>query len=201
MLTIWVVAGLALALMIAAFAWKGAPQLVSSRSGRLALLTAAAVLPVAITAAAMGTGIKQSSRTEFCLSCHEMETYGQTLFADNPRALAAAHYQNRRISRDETCFSCHTDYAMFGDFKAKLNGLRHVWVHYLGTIPKRPHLYQPYPNYNCLHCHEDARRFVEAPVHASILTDLQTGKTSCLVCHTVAHDHQAVADRRLWQAQ
>ena len=97
-----------------------------------------------------------------------MQSYGKSLFVDNRKALPAVHFQDRLVDRDNACFACHTDYAMFGDVKAKLNGLKHVYVHYLGKVPEKMELYQPYPNYNCLHCHEDARGFVEAPAHQGV---------------------------------
>ena len=61
-----------------------------------------------------------------------MQRHGKSLFADNRQALAATHYQNRLVERETICYSCHKDYAMFGDVTAKLNGLRHVWAHYVG---------------------------------------------------------------------
>lgn len=200
MLDPFVLGSLAITLVIGALAFRGAGHLVATRAGRLALLVAAGLLPLAASAGALSAGVHESSRTRFCLSCHEMQRYGRSLFADNPHALAAAHYQNRAIDRDSTCFSCHTNYALFGDAKAKLNGLRHVWVHYLGTIPERPKLYQAYPNANCLHCHDDGRRFVEAPPHQAVLADVQSGRRSCLSCHAIAHDFAAVDAGRLWQA-
>ena len=126
-------------------------------------------------------GAKQKD-TRFCLSCHEMQRHGKSLFADNKQALAAAHYQNRLVDRESVCYSCHKDYAMFGDVTAKLNGLRHVWAHYIAGVPKKIELYKPYPNSNCLHCHDDARRFVDG------------------VAHRIAHDMTKVDADDLWQA-
>jgi cytochrome c-type protein NapC len=179
----------------------GVGSLVQQRWGRIALLVGIVALPLLVSAASLSSGVRQSSRTSFCLSCHEMQPYGKSLFADNRAALSAAHYQNRLVERESTCYSCHTDYAMFGDVKAKLNGLRHVWVHYFGKVPEKIALYQPYPSSNCLHCHEDARRFAEAPPHQPILGALYDGTTSCLGCHNVAHDMKAVAAHQLWQAK
>lgn len=196
-----VLVALAIAVAVAVLGWRGAGHLVGTRWGRLGLLVAAAVLPVAVTVGALASGVKESSSTRFCLSCHEMEPYGRSLFADNRQALAAVHYQDRLVTRDGTCYGCHTNYGLFGDVKAKLNGLRHVYVHYLGTIPERPKLYEPYPNANCLHCHDDARGFLEKPVHTPLLADLQAGRQSCLSCHKVAHDHESVAAGKLWQAE
>ena len=104
-----------------------------------------------------------------------MQRHGKSLFVDDKHALAAVHYQNRLVERDSICYSCHKDYALFGDVKAKLNGLRHVWAHYVAGVPASLALYQPYPNANCLHCHDDARRFVEHPPHRPVIDALQSG--------------------------
>jgi cytochrome c-type protein NapC len=179
----------------------GARQLLGSPGGRRVLLVVGALLPLVASAGTVKEGFQESSRTRFCLSCHEMQAYGKSLFADNRQSLPAVHFQNRLIEREDACYTCHTDYALFGDVKAKLNGLRHVYVHYLGKIPEKPRLYQPYPNHNCLHCHEDGRRFVEAPAHQPVRGPIASGEMSCLKCHTVAHDMKAVAEHRFWQAQ
>lgn len=196
-----IIVALLAGLAIVALLYFGVDALSQHRWGRIALLIGIVAIPLLVSAGSVSSGIHESSRTSFCLSCHEMERHGMSLFADNRAALAATHYQNRLVEREETCYSCHTDYAMFGGVKAKLNGLRHVWVHYFGKVPKKIELYQPYPSANCLHCHEDARRFVEAPPHQPILGALYGGSTSCLGCHNVAHDMNAVDTHKLWQAK
>ncbi|MDX2021392.1 MAG: NapC/NirT family cytochrome c [Deltaproteobacteria bacterium] len=196
-----VIVALSLALAFAAFLHFGVPTLLHTHWGKLALLVGAVVLPVVTSAGSMAVGFHQSSRTVFCLTCHEMQNHGKSLFADNPKSLVAAHYQNRLVDRDSICYSCHKDYAMFGDVKAKLNGLRHVYVHYLGSIPNKFALYQPYPNSNCLHCHADARRFVEGQAHAGVMTKILSNQMSCLGCHNVAHDMKNVEAGNFWQAQ
>jgi nitrate/TMAO reductase-like tetraheme cytochrome c subunit len=194
-LVVW---GLALALFIAALALVGFRHLALARWGQIALLVAAVLLPIATSAGGLRSGVAESSRTRFCLKCHEMQPHGRSLFVDDRQSLAAVHYQNRLIDRDTACYGCHTDYALFGDVRAKLNGLRHVWVHYLGTPPERFTLYQPYPNRNCLRCHEDARRFLDAPAHAPLRQALAAEKTSCLDCHKVAHDLGKAAAGPFW---
>lgn len=196
-----VIIALVAGLAIVALSFFGIASLSQSRWGRLALLVGIVGLPLLVSGGSLSAGFHQSSQTSFCLSCHEMQRYGASLFADNRAALSAAHYQNRFVDRDSTCYSCHADYALFGDAKAKLNGLRHVWVHYFGKVPDKIALYQPYRSANCLHCHEDARRFVEAPPHQPILASLYEGTTSCFGCHNVAHDMKAVDERKLWQAK
>jgi cytochrome c-type protein NapC len=201
MLSIYIIIALTVGLAILALLYAGAPSVAASRWGRTALFAGVVVLPLLLSAGSVSYGLHQSTQTSFCLSCHEMQAFGTSLFADNRAALSAVHYQNRLISRDSTCYSCHADYAMFGDLKAKWNGLHHVWVHYFGTIPKTFALYQPYSSANCLHCHDDSRPFIEAPAHQSILAAIYQQKASCLGCHTVAHDLQARESHRLWQAK
>jgi cytochrome c-type protein NapC len=179
----------------------GIGHLVATRWGRRSLVLVAALLPVAATTGALRAGVKESSQTRFCLSCHEMRDYGKSLFVDDRKSLPAVHYQNRLIDRDTACYSCHTDYALFGDVKAKVNGLKHVWVHYLRKVPDKIELYQPYANANCLHCHEDARRFVEAAPHQPVIDRVRAGELKCMGCHNVDHDLKAVGARHFWQAQ
>ena len=201
MLAFNVILVLAVALVGAAVVFFGLGQLLHSRWGRRALLLGAGLLPLAASVGSFKAGVDESSRTRFCLSCHEMKTYGQSLFADNRKSLPAVHFQDRLVDRETGCYACHTDYALFGDFKAKLNGLRHVYVHYLGEVPQKIELYRPYPNYNCLHCHEDARGFVDHQAHRPVSAQLASGELSCLKCHAVAHDMAAVRERRFWGAQ
>ena len=193
-----VVWGLVITLVVAGLGLVGLRRLAGASWGRLALLVAVALLPIAVSLGNLKVGVAESSRTRFCLKCHEMGDHGRSLFADEKRALAAVHYQNRLIDRDTACFSCHTDYALFGDVKAKINGLHHVLVHYFQTIPPTFKLYQPYPNHNCLHCHDDARKFVENPPHQPLMAKLKSGETSCLSCHNVAHDLIKAKEGVLW---
>jgi cytochrome c-type protein NapC len=178
-----------------------AEQVASATAGRWLILVGVAIVPAFVAVAGLVSGVKESTHTDFCMSCHEMERYGQSLFVDNPKSLAAMHYQKRLITRDGTCYACHTDYAMYGDIKAKLNGLRHVWVHYLGDVPEKIKLYQSYPNYNCLHCHDDSRSYIDVSAHRRQSDELKTGRVSCLSCHRIAHDLDGVAAQNFWQAE
>lgn len=188
-------------ILIIALLFYGASALGGQTVGRLVLLVGLLALPLLLSAGNISYGLHESSSTSFCLSCHEMQRHGKSLFVDNRQALAAVHYQNRLVDRDTVCYSCHKDYAMFGDVTAKLNGLRHVWAHYIAGVPKKIELYQPFPNSNCLHCHDDSRRFVDGLAHRPLLGALYAGTTSCLSCHRVAHDMAKVDADELWQAR
>jgi cytochrome c-type protein NapC len=201
MLPLPAIIALTVGIAIVALLFFGAGILAGQTVGRIVLLVGLLALPVLLSAGNISYGFHQSSTTTFCLSCHEMTPHGKSLFVDNRQALAAVHYQNRFVDRETVCYSCHKDYAMFGDVTAKLNGLRHVWAHYIAGVPKKIELYKPYPNSNCLHCHDDMRRFVEAPAHKPVLGALYAGATSCLSCHRIAHDMAKVDAGDFWQAQ
>lgn len=93
-----------------------------------------------------------------------------------------------------------------GGAKAKLRGLRHVWVWL--TVDRKPPLalYHPYPNQNCLHCHAGAKTFEEGAVHNAdpeTLPMVRTNKLSCTSsgCHEVVHNVKHLKDVKLWNPQ
>jgi nitrate/TMAO reductase-like tetraheme cytochrome c subunit len=175
------------------------PTLTAGPGGKALAFVAFFLLPGVVTAFGLRTHVDRSKKTDFCLSCHIMEPYGKSLRADDADSLVASHFQNRRIPRDEACFTCHTTYTMFGDAKAKLQGLKHVYVNYVGTKPEKIELYAPYNNRECLHCHAGARSYEENEMHADDLEGLATGETSCLECHEVVHDVENVATKAVWK--
>ena len=182
------------------------PGLTATKSGKILAFFVLFLLP--LICAGMGTTyhMDRSKRTEFCLSCHEMEPYGKSLMVDDPGHLAAAHFQNHRVPSDEACYTCHTNYAMFGGFRAKLHGLKHIYVHYLRTppAPEAIRLYDPYNNRECLHCHLGARSFEEGAVHTAdpgLLPAVKDNKTSCLSsgCHELVHNVGSLKDAKFWK--
>jgi cytochrome c-type protein NapC len=201
MLPVQLIVALVAGIAIIALLLFGARSLGSHTVGRIVLLVGLLALPLLLSVGNISFGMHESSTTHFCLSCHEMQRHGKSLFVDNRQALAAVHYQNRFVDRETVCYSCHKDYAMFGDVTAKLNGLRHVWAHYVAGVPDKIALYKPYPNSNCLHCHDDSRRFVEGVAHRPLMEALYAGTTSCLSCHRIAHDMAKVDAGELWQAR
>lgn len=201
MLPAQIIIALITGIAITGLLFWGTRALAGQTVGRIVLLVGIVGLPLLLSVGNISYGVHESSTTRFCLSCHEMQRHGKSLFVDNRQALAAVHYQSRLVDRETVCYSCHKDYAMFGDVTAKLNGLRHVWAHYIAGVPAKIELYKPYPNRNCLHCHDDARRFVEGPVHRPLLEALYAETTSCLSCHRIAHDMAKVDAEQFWQAR
>ena len=71
--------------------------------------------------------------------------------------------------------------------QAKMAGLNDVYKYYTRTykIPVRMHA--PYPNAECLKCHENTPKFVNSEAHAELLPAIRAGEFSCIDCHGPAH--------------
>jgi cytochrome c-type protein NapC len=182
------------------------PGLTATPGGKILAFFGLFLLP--LICAGMGTTyhIDRSKSTKFCLSCHEMEPFGKSLLVNDPTHLAAAHFQNHRVPANETCYTCHTNYAMFGGLRAKIGGLRHVYVHYLGTppAPEAIRLYEPFNNRECLHCHLGARSFEEGATHTAkpyLLAALKSNAVSCLSsgCHQTVHKVGELNNAKFWK--
>ena len=183
-----------------------APSVTTSRSGKILAFLGLFCLPILCGAMGISREMQQAESREFCLSCHVMEPFGKSLYVDDPNYLAAAHFQNHRVPPDEACYTCHTDYAMFGTLRAKMDGLRHVYIYYL-TKPPAPaeiRLRRPFNNRECLHCHLGARSFEEGAVHnsdPSIMKAIKSNELSCISsgCHSTVHDVASVDQQKMWK--
>ncbi len=180
------------------------PGITASRGGKVLAFLVLFVLPLLCMAIGVSSEVERSKSTSFCLSCHVMEPYGRSLKVDDPSYLAAAHFQNHRVPADQACYTCHANYAMFGGVRAKMHGLRHVYVQYLGKLPQQIHLYEPYNNRECLHCHSGARSFEEGAMHNAdpdLLPAVKANKMSCLSsgCHDVVHNISNLNNAKFWK--
>jgi cytochrome c-type protein NapC len=184
------------------------PAVTASRGGKILAFVALFILPIFSGLLGFASEMERSKTTAFCLSCHTMEAYGKSLYVDDPTHIPATHYQNHRVPKDEACYSCHTQYAMFGPLKVKLYGLKHVFIYYLGKppAPEDIKLYEPYNNRECLHCHAGARSFEEGVVHnadPATLPAIKSNQLSCISsgCHDVAHDIAHLKDAKFWKGR
>lgn len=180
------------------------PAVTVSRGGKVLAFVALFILPIFSGLLGFASEMERSKTTAFCLSCHTMEAYGKSLYVDDPTHIPAAHYQNHRVPKDQACYACHTQYAMFGTLKVKLYGLKHVLIYYLGKppAPEDIKLYEPYNNRECLHCHAGARSFEEGATHnadPATLPAIKSNQLSCLSCHNVAHDIAHLKDAKFWK--
>jgi len=184
------------------------PEITGTRGGKIMAFLVLFLLPILCFGMGASSEMERATSTKFCLSCHTMEPYGQSLHVDDPTYLAAAHYQNHRVPADQACYTCHTNYAMFGTFKAKLHGLRHVYIYYLRTppAPENIKLYEPFNNRECLHCHLGARSFEQGAVHNAdpdLLPAVKAGKVSCISsgCHETVHNVSSLAKMKMWNSR
>jgi cytochrome c-type protein NapC len=180
------------------------PTMTATRGGKILAFVAVLVFPLLAGGMGAATHLEHSKQTAFCLSCHVMEDYGQSLRVDDRSFIPAVHYQNHLVPRDQACFTCHTDYTMYGDLRAKLRGLRHVYAQYVGRPTKPLKLYTPYNNRECLHCHLGARSFEEGAKHTEdpkSLPAMKANQLSCSTtdCHDIVHGVDKLKDATFWK--
>jgi len=180
------------------------PGITSARGGKILAFLGLFIFPVFAGVLGLDNHIERSKRTQFCLSCHMMEPYGKSLRIDDKSYIPAAHFQNNRVSRDEACYTCHTDYTLYtGGVKAKIRGLHHIYAQYLGAPHQPVRLYQPFNNRECLHCHLGARSFEEGTTHGPVMDDIKSNQLSCVSsgCHELVHNVGHLDHLKYWSPQ
>jgi len=111
-----------------------------------------------------GLAVSGAKSVAFCGSCHVMDGYVADLQNPDSEHLAAQHYQFRWIA-DHQCYTCHSDYGLFGDVQAKMAGLRHVWFYNVGGYELPLKIRNRYDNQRCLFCHGPVKGYREVPEH------------------------------------
>ncbi len=160
-------------------------------TGRWIFLLGLGLLPTVALGAGTGAVMEAAKQPEKCMTCHIMEPYGKDMTDPKSDTLAAAHYRNRWIQRDQ-CYTCHSHYGIFGTVEAKLDGVGHL-IHYVtGTYEKPIRMNKPYPIHHCLQCHGESDKFlkVEKHVETEVVADLKAGRISCLKCHEPPHPRE-----------
>ncbi len=112
-------------------------ELTRSREGKMLAFVALFALPVMAAWTGFSEQMDRATSTQFCLSCHVMDDFGRTLYIDDPSYIPARHFQNNRIPRDHACYTCHTEYTMFGGVKAKARGCGICGCNTSAALPNR----------------------------------------------------------------
>ena len=176
-----------LAVAVLALAWTRLRRAGLTPGLKELLVLPLVVLPPAIVFFGYSYGIESSKDVASCGSCHVMKPYLADLQNPDSTALAATHFKNRYI-QDHHCYTCHTDYGMFGTVQAKLEGLGHVVRNVTGRYAVPLKINHPYPNSRCLACHREAQKFLRSEGHPKEdLPKLLSGENSCIECHGPAH--------------
>ena len=192
---------LALAILVALRA-----ELTRARGGKVLAFLAIFILPIMAVWVGYSKHMSQAETTRFCLSCHVMHDFGRSLYVDDPSYIPAKHFQDNLVPRERACYTCHTDYTMFGPVNAKLRGLHHLYVEYFGKIPQPAdiRLYTPFNNRECLHCHAGMRAFIEEAKHSKtpdMMSRITSNQISCMTkgCHDVVHNVSSLKDATFWK--
>jgi cytochrome c nitrite reductase small subunit len=144
------------------------------------------VLPVIVVFLATAHGMQESMTVDACGHCHVMGSHVKDLRDPKSDSLAAVHFKNRYIQENH-CYTCHSDYGMFGTVSAKLEGLGHVWHNTMGNYPTPIKIAKPYSNLRCLACHGGSQKYLTKH-EADELPKLAANQDSCLDCHGPAHN-------------
>jgi cytochrome c nitrite reductase small subunit len=124
---------------------------------------------------------ERAERVAFCASCHlAMQAYVDDLENPNSASLAAIHYRNRYIPKNQ-CYSCHTSFGLFGTVQAKIAGMLDVQKYYTRSFQLPIKMREPYSNTDCLKCHAEAVRWSSA--HEQVKDTVFEEEISCLRCH------------------
>ncbi|MEQ9495197.1 MAG: hypothetical protein RIT81_00030 [Deltaproteobacteria bacterium] len=192
-----VLATIAFALIAGAImVWYLIRQPALTAATKLALLAGIFVFPLLSAMSGNVSGYETTQKRHFCGGCHVMLPYTDDAENPNSTSLASLHARNELFG-DRNCYRCHEDYAMFGAVTTKATGLVHAY-HYVKSYWSMPaedalgkmHLYNPYPNSNCMHCHStQLPGFVELADHKGALESIREGKESCVSsgCHGPVH--------------
>jgi cytochrome c-type protein NapC len=167
-------------------------------TGKILAFVGLCVLPVLCIGTGLSVHQQRSQQTSYCISCHSMESHGKSLYVADPSYIPAQHFQNHLVPPDQACYTCHTDYAIYGPLKDKLKGLKYIYMQYVSTPPKVIRISGAYSNLQCLHCHASARGFSDNPAHNAIMGSLTTNQISCLTCHDMIHNASEVGHLKMW---
>ena len=176
------------------------PSVTVEASGKVLAFIALCILPALCIGTGMSFHNERSQQTAYCVSCHSMVAHGQSLYLLDRHYIPAQHFQNHLVPSDKACYTCHTNYTMYGPLKDKLRGLTYLYMEYLSTPPKTLHLIGTYPNSECLHCHLGTRDFEDSLAHMPPLASLKSNQVSCISsgCHDMIHDVSKRDHLKMW---
>jgi len=163
------------------------PAVARGRGGAVLGVVALLFFPLALYWFGMDVHMHHTKETAFCLSCHAMHPYGESLTELEEGMLAAVHFQSRYVPKQEACYTCHTQYTLYGGVQAKIAGVQHVWHNYVAGVSDPIQLYEPYQNRDCLRCHESTPAWRQQPAHQGQLQMMRDEEISCLTCHGPLH--------------
>ena len=150
------------------------------------LLLALFVPPLTATLSTTATVMEGTKSVQACASCHVMHTFVNDLKDPSSPTLAARHYRNNWIAKDQ-CYACHVTYGATGTLAGKRDGFRH-WVYYITNTYSDPIKYAgSYENSNCLACHGQTTKWEQVKSHQALAEEFSTDRIACIRCHGPPH--------------
>lgn len=150
-----------------------------------------AILTPLIYFISFGIGVEKSKPVEFCNSCHVMNSYVENLKDPDSEHIASLHYQYRWIA-DKQCYTCHSDYGLFGAAGAKYDGIMHILHYYVLGYPDELHIKGTYNNERCLFCHAPVISYQDIEEHEEYAEEIKSSEQSCfgMDCHVSPHPEE-----------
>ena len=144
------------------------------------------VFPLLSVLGTMETVMSETKTVNSCNTCHVMEPFVNDLKDPNSPTLAARHYKNKWIPKQQ-CYQCHTTYGVHGTLAAKRDGFRHWLLYVTGTYDEPIEYSGSYPNANCTNCHAGTDQFKSVDSHSALRPLLASDQVSCTSCHGPPH--------------
>lgn len=197
---IWILICQIVLSIVLAFIFLIWPSVTTGTAWKILAFIGLCALPALCIVGGMNFHMQRSEQRQFCISCHAMVPYGQSLYVDDPNHIPAQHFQNHRVPPDTACYACHADYTIYGPLRDKMRGLTRIYMQYVSTPPNPIVIPGGYRNDQCLHCHLGARDFEENPVHSAMMDALTSNQMSCLTsgCHDTAHNVANLSHEKFW---
>ena len=135
------------------------------------------------------TAMQFENHNSFCASCHTQgeHTFYERSTAKTPVDLASVH----NIQGQARCIDCHTGPGIIGRYRGLLAGSTNLIAYFSGHYPQPSSLREPYPDANCLKCHDAITHKQEFNNHFHVfLTNWQAvdkNAAGCVSCH-LSHD-------------
>jgi cytochrome c-type protein NapC len=181
------------ALSVAIGAWYLIRRPHLHRVTKTLLLLGLGVFPLIVSLTGNIASFEYTLTRPFCGSCHVMGPYLRDAEDPKSNSLAAMHSRNHKFG-ENSCYTCHADYQMFGAITTKMNGMRHLFKYvteYASTGPDGQggppiHLYKPFKSEACMQCHSmTAKKYLEQ--HADQVEQMRSGDVACIDCHNEVH--------------
>jgi len=132
------------------------------------------------------TVFQETKTVVSCQSCHVMDPFVNDLQNPKSPTLAARHYKNKWIEKNQ-CYQCHTTYGAHGTLASKRDGFRHWLLYVTKTWPEPIEYSGSYPNSNCTACHAGTPSFEAVESHDALERELRADEVSCTSCHGPPH--------------